>query len=143
MWTSMFDVGPGRLMVGTLDSMRLGWAITRLAEDARTVIAIRIMGLSGLLTLPQGESTEMVREKMPAVVESATAAALTAWTGADVPRIWLATLEPFQAGAQSNRERLAGQTRSEIAPATTAFPDMAAGSMIDHQTDQKTVTVRT
>jgi len=106
MWNYPFDTSPGQVLATTFDSMRLGWAVARLTDDAGHVIACRLMGLSGLRDLPVGESVEMLREKTPAVVEGATSAALTAWSGANASQIWLASLAPFQSGARANRRRL-------------------------------------
>ncbi|MGD9864482.1 MAG: antifreeze protein [Pseudodonghicola sp.] len=86
---------------------RLWWRVAVLLEDAQCVVAMRIMGFSGVWSVPPGESRDMIREKMPAFTEGLVAGALTAWEGRGPDRVMLAVVGPISQQARANRSRLA------------------------------------
>lgn len=80
---------------------------TQLAADSHSVVAMRMMGLSGAWIIPRSEVSEMVAEKLPAFTEAFVSGTLTAWSGAHPERVVRATLEPLSDTARDNRVRLA------------------------------------
>lgn len=107
------------------DMTRLWWRVAVLMEDANCVVAMRVMGFSGVWSVPPGESQDMIREKMPAFTEGFVAGALTAWKGRGPDRVMLAVVGPISAKARANRARLA--RRGPRLPEPPAFAtDFAA-----------------
>ncbi|MDK3016135.1 hypothetical protein [Pseudodonghicola flavimaris] len=89
------------------DMTRLWWRVAVLVEDANYVVAMRLMGFSGIWSVPQGESHDMIQEKVPAFTEGIVAGTLTAWAGRWPDQVMLAAVEPISARARANRSRLA------------------------------------
>lgn len=85
---------------------RLWWRVAVLAEDAQCVVAMRLLGFSGIWSVPPGESQDMIREKVPAFTEGFVAGILTAWEGLGPDQVMLAVVGPISARARENRERL-------------------------------------
>lgn len=63
------------------DLARTCWAWVQLVSDAQSVVAMRLMGLSGTWSVPAGETSEMIREKAPAFTEALVASTLSAVAG--------------------------------------------------------------
>lgn len=91
----------------TNDMTRLWWRMALLMEDAQLVVAMRVMGFSGIWSVPPEESQDMIMEKMPAFTEGFVAGAISAWEGSGPDQVMLAAVAPISAQARANRSRLA------------------------------------
>lgn len=100
----------------TNDLARLWWTVLRLSADTHQVVTMRMMGLSGVWSMPRGEHHDMIREKAPAFTEALVAGALTAWSGRGPGRVMQAVIEPISETARANRARLARQGPRLFAP---------------------------
>lgn len=89
------------------DMTRLWWTCARLTSDTQMVVTMRMMGLSGAWTVPDGENDMMISEKMPAFTESFVAGTLAAMSGHGPDRVMQAAIEPIFEKASANRARLA------------------------------------
>ncbi|WP_229861765.1 antifreeze protein [Pseudodonghicola xiamenensis] len=85
---------------------RLWWRVAVLAEDAQCVVGLRLLGLSGIWSVPPEESHDMILEKAPAFTAGLLAGVLTACEGHGPDRVMLAVVGPISARARENRERL-------------------------------------
>ena len=94
-----------------LDTMRLGWAMTRLGLDAQEVVALRLAGFAGLWSLPPGEAERMVAEKGPAFVDAWSRGAVALSRGASTSAALGASLRPLHRRAAANRKRLSAGRR--------------------------------
>lgn len=81
-------------------------AVGQLAADVQFVIAMRVMGLSGVWSVPDGEHNDMIHEKLPAFTEAMVAGTLTAFSGRGPDRVMQAVIEPLSQKASANRARL-------------------------------------
>ena len=84
-------------------------AVAQLAEDTQWVLAMRLLGLSGVWSLPYGESQAMIDEKFPAFTEAALSGTFAMMSGGSPDRVFRETLEPISSKASANRERLVGR----------------------------------
>ena len=82
-------------------------SLAQLAWDSQSVVAMRMMGLSGTWTLSRDEHQDMIREKLPAYTEAMVAAGLAAVSGHSPDRVMHAALVPISDKARDNRQRLA------------------------------------
>lgn len=94
-----------------IDTMRLGWAMTRLSLDAQEVVALRLAGLAGFWVLPPGETTRMVAEKGPAFVDAWSRGAVALTRGATSSAAIGASLRPLSRKARANKRRLSSRAR--------------------------------
>ena len=78
----------------------LGW-------EAQNVMALRLMRLAAGGALAQSESARMVSEKIFALGEAQTAAALAAMKGVDSPRVAKKVMGVYKRRVRKNRRRLA------------------------------------
>ena len=81
-------------------------AYTAMLVQAQTVIAYRILGMSGMLVSSPGENTRMVAEKGPAFAEANWAAWQAALRGAPADAIANAWIKPIGKRTSSNARRL-------------------------------------
>lgn len=81
-------------------------AVAQLATDTQWVLTMRLMGLSGAWSLPDGESQAMIGEKIPAFTEAALSGTFAMMSGGSPDRVFRETLEPISSKASANRERL-------------------------------------
>lgn len=106
------DTPPENVMHETIDrasDMVKAWmSLAQLATDAQFVVAMRLMGLTGVWHVPDSEKSAMVEEKLPAFTESMVSGTLTALSGRGPDRVMQAILAPISEKASSNRSRLAG-----------------------------------
>ncbi len=83
------------------------WAtVARLAEDTHCVLTLRLLGLSGVWSMPEGESQAMIGEKIPAFTEAALNGMFAMMSGGSPDRVFREALEPISSKASANRERL-------------------------------------
>ena len=90
--------------------MDLFWTslrFTSLLVEAQTVIGYRVLGLSGIWSIPDREKRRMIEEKPPAFMEAAFAANIAAMSGSAPHKVMEAAMEPLEKTARSNRKRLA------------------------------------
>lgn len=74
--------------------------------EAQTVVAIRVLGLWGLLPAAPGESRAMLAEKGPAFAQSAIAAGRAAAMGRGPVAVAEAALKPIGRQTRANVRRL-------------------------------------
>ncbi len=99
-------------------------AWTRIALEAQSVIAMRVLGNAGFLALPARENDRMVAEKWKAAMDAGWAAWRAAAMGAAPMAVALAYARPYGRATRGNSRRLgptllvpgatprAGKTRS-------------------------------
>lgn len=95
-------------------------AVVQLLDDTHYVLTARLLGLSGILAMPDGERQTMMSEKLPAFTEAALSGTFTALSGGSPDRIVRDTLEPISSKASANRARL--QRRDPPANERDAIP---------------------
>ena len=83
-----------------------GFDAWRMMAEAQTVIALRMMGMSGLWKLGDGETTLMFTEKQQAFTQSAFDGALAAMRGQPPERILAAAVRPLGRKTSANAKRL-------------------------------------
>ncbi len=86
---------------------RLWLNCAQLAQDANSVVAMRLWGQVGTWTVPRGEGTQMVREKQTAFAAAILAAGYAAMDGQSSTGVADAALAPLTETARDNRARLA------------------------------------
>ena len=86
---------------------RQSLALTTLMVESQTVVALRLMGLAGVLPVPRNETRRMVHEKPPAFAESVIAANRALWLGQGPEAVLTAWTRPLTRKARANRKRLA------------------------------------
>lgn len=89
------------------DMAKTWMSAVQLTADTNYVVAMRIMGLSGVWSVPDGENNTMIQEKFPAFTEAVISAALTALSGRGPDRVMHALIAPISEKANENRIRLA------------------------------------
>ena len=94
-----------------IDTIRLGWAMTRLGLEAQEVVALRITGLAGLWAMPPDEATRMVAEKAPAFLDAWSRGAEALTNGASSSAALDASLRPLHRQARANKRRLSSRAR--------------------------------
>ena len=87
MWTSAFDA----------------W---RMLAEAQCVITLRVMGMAGLWTLAENETTRMVTEKQQAWAQSALDSAAAVMRGQPPERVLAAAVRPLGRKTSANARRL-------------------------------------
>lgn len=86
------------------------WAtVAQLLDDTQWVLTMRLLGLSGAWSLPDGESQAMIGEKIPAFTEAALSGTFAMMSGGSPDRVFRKTLEPISSKASANRQRLVGR----------------------------------
>ncbi|MBD3665914.1 antifreeze protein [Sulfitobacter aestuariivivens] len=80
--------------------------LTTLMVEAQTVIALRLMGLSGVVPARRGENARMVTEKWPAMMHAGIAANQAMLAGKSPDQVMEAGLRPLSRKVRANRKRL-------------------------------------
>ena len=88
------------------DTIRLSIQTGLMIYEAQVVIALRMMGMTGLLRGRPGENRRMVAEKSAAAAKSASAATRAAMGGAGPVAVAMAAVKPVRARTRSNARRL-------------------------------------
>lgn len=91
------------------DAVETCATVTQLLDDTLWVLTIRVLGLSGVWPLPDGESQTMFGEKIPAFTEAALSGTFAMMSGGSPDRVFRETLEPISSKASANRQRLVGR----------------------------------
>jgi hypothetical protein len=74
--------------------------------ETQTVMALRLMGMSGITPHSPDENLRMVTEKGPALVKSYTEATKAAMQGKRPDQVMNAAMEPLSSKVRANRKRL-------------------------------------
>ena len=80
--------------------------MTTLMMDTHTVMALRIMGMSGAIPARRGENDRMVAEKAPAMADAFAAWTRAAMAGKAPDEIMTAAMAPLSKKVRANRKRL-------------------------------------
>jgi len=91
-----------------IDLMRLAWSCAKLQRDAQQVIALRMLGLSGMRHMPSDEANRMVQEKPPVFAKAALTATMVGLRGGGLDHVMYAYVKPLSETARDNRLRLTG-----------------------------------
>jgi hypothetical protein len=93
-------------MTPPLSMLKLGAQWTRIAMESQRIIALRVMGMAGILPAAADEGDRMVREKWQAAFASGLAAGLAMQRGAAPVAIALAATAPVARKTRANLRRL-------------------------------------
>jgi hypothetical protein len=93
------------------DYMAPAMTMTRMLLEAQTVIALRMMGMAGVLPARPGETTRMVTEKVAAAQDAGVAMARAAMAGASPAAITSAGLKPVRRRTRANVARLTRRSK--------------------------------
>jgi hypothetical protein len=88
------------------DLMRLSVDTTRMLAEAQVVIALRLMGMAGVIPTSPGENARMVSEKVAAVQAAGVAMARAAMGGASATDVAAAGLKHVGRRTRANVRRL-------------------------------------
>lgn len=95
---------------GPLDNLQslvtLQITMTMMSAEATAVIAMRLMGMAGLWSVPEGENLRMVQEKNVAFAQAGLAAATAAMAGHAPAMIASAAVKPLRRATRLNTRRL-------------------------------------
>ena len=83
-----------------------GFDALRMLAEAQSVITLRMMGMAGLWTLSDGETTRMFTEKQQAFAQSALDATAAALRGQSPERVFAAAVRPIGRATSANSRRL-------------------------------------
>lgn len=85
---------------------RSAFAFWSLMAQAQTVVALRLMGMAGVLTASPRENRRMMAEKGPAFARAALAAGTAAARGRSPDQIAAAAIRPLKRRTGANVRRL-------------------------------------
>ncbi|MDF3414488.1 antifreeze protein [Sulfitobacter sp. M57] len=88
------------------DLFSLQLKLTTLMAETQTVMALRLMGMSGAIPAKRGENQRMVDEKGPAMAKAFAAANKAMLEGRRPDQIMTAAIAPVSRRVTSNRKRL-------------------------------------
>lgn len=94
------------------EMMRLSIQMGFMAVEAQQVIALRLLGMAGVLHAHPAENGRMVAEKGVALMQSMQAATLATMQGKPPGAVALAALRPVRRKTRSNAARLARAART-------------------------------
>ncbi len=77
-----------------------------LMAEAQTVIALRMMGMAGILPADAAENNRMMAEKGPAFAKAMAAGTVAAMRGLSPDKVALATMRPLRRKTKANVKRL-------------------------------------
>jgi len=89
-----------------LSLLSLHSQIAALMLETQTVMALRIMGMSGTIPAQRGENARMVTEKGPALIKAYAAGAKAVMAGKQPDQIFSAAMAPLSRKVRANRKRL-------------------------------------
>lgn len=87
----------------------LWWTVAHMFSDSQQVVAMRLLGLSGVWSVPSGESSVMFSEKAPAFTEALVSGMTSVLNGQAPQQVMLAAIDPICDKARANRARLASR----------------------------------
>lgn len=88
------------------DLFSLQLKMTTLMVETQTVMALRLMGMSGAIPAKHGENERMVDEKGPAMAKAFAAGTKAMMQGKRPDQIMSAAMGPVSKRVTSNRKRL-------------------------------------
>jgi hypothetical protein len=92
--------------LNAFDLWRLSMDTTRMMAEAQMVIALRMMGMAGVIPARPDETRRMVTEKAAAAQEAGLAMTRAAMSGGSAPAIAAAGLKPVGRRTRANVRRL-------------------------------------
>jgi len=93
-------------MNNPLNIMRSTFAFWTLMAEANTVVALRVLGMAGVLPADGAENERMFAEKGPAFAAAMIAGSRAAMKGQSLDRVALATMRPLGRKTRANVKRL-------------------------------------
>lgn len=88
------------------DLFKLQLNMATLMMDTQTVMALRVMAMSGVIPAHRGENNRMVSEKGPAMTKAFAAATKAMMAGASPDKVLSAAMVPVSKRVSANRKRL-------------------------------------
>ncbi|GAA6174173.1 antifreeze protein [Sulfitobacter pacificus] len=88
------------------DLFSLQLKMTTLMAETQTVMALRLLGMSGAIPAKKGENERMIDEKGPAMAKAYAAATKAMMEGRRPDQIMSAAMAPVSKRVTSNRKRL-------------------------------------
>lgn len=88
------------------DFLRNSFALWRLGWDAQIVMAYRMAGLMGAMSLPRGEEYRMVEEKMSAFRDAAIDGSWALASGKSLNAATQDAMKPIHKRVKANKKRL-------------------------------------
>lgn len=82
------------------------WQVALMAAEAQAVIAMRLMGMAGVWSVPPSEKSRMVSEKLKAMNTSNGEAIAAALRGGTPDQIMAAAIKPYRRRTRANTRRL-------------------------------------
>ena len=89
------------------EAMRLAMQSSMMLAEANMVIAMRLMGMSGMWRVTAGENDRMVKEKTDAAIASGAAMTRAMVAGQSPAKVALAGIKPVRDKTRANATRLA------------------------------------
>lgn len=86
--------------------MTLNMQMTSLMCEAQTVVALRVMGMSGAIPARKDENSRMINEKPTAMIDAYAAGTKAALAGKSPDQIMSAAMAPLSRKVKANRKRL-------------------------------------
>ena len=86
--------------------MALNMQMASLMVEAQTVVALRVMGMSGAIPASTDENALMINEKSTAIIDAYSAGTKAAMEGKTPDQIMSAAMEPVSRKVTANRKRL-------------------------------------
>jgi hypothetical protein len=103
---NMSYIAIGAYVMNPLSILTLQSQFAALMLETQTVMALRIMGMSGAIPSRRGENSRMVAEKGPAMLKSMAAGTKAAMAGKQPDEIMTAAMAPLSRKVRANRKRL-------------------------------------
>lgn len=89
-----------------MDYWMSGFQATLMLAEANAVIAMRMLGMAGIWSVPPSENTRMVTEKMAALSTAMARGTQAAMTGGSPDQVASAVIKPLRSKTRSNVRRL-------------------------------------
>jgi hypothetical protein len=85
---------------------RLSVEVTQMTAEANTVIAMRMMGMAGLVPMHKDETARMISEKQDALAASGRAMSRAMMAGKGPTEVMAAGVRPMRTKTRANAKRL-------------------------------------
>lgn len=85
---------------------RLSVEVTQMTAEAQTVMALRMMGMAGLVPMNKDEPARMISEKHKALAASGRAMSQAMMAGKSATDVMAAGVKPMRAKTRANAKRL-------------------------------------
>lgn len=93
-------------MISPFALLSLNMQTATLICETQTVMALRLMGMSGTIPARRGENKRMVAEKTPAMIDAYAAATKATLAGKRPDQIMSDAMKPLSRKVRANRKRL-------------------------------------